>query len=104
MAIVDGEEMAGLNEKYLGREGATDVLSFSLGEEDGGAYLLGDVVVCPQEAARRTELYGVGRGEEVLLALVHGILHLTGHDDEDEEGNREMDARQRALLKEWLRR
>jgi len=101
IALVSGEEMAELNEKYLEREGPTDVLSFYLGDQAGEAFVLGDVVVCPQEAVKRGGSYGVEPGEEVLLALVHGILHLMGYDDQDEEGNLEMDARQRALLKEW---
>ncbi len=93
--------MAELNEKYLRREGPTDVLSFYLGDQAEEAFVLGDVVVCPAEAGKRGGSYGVEAGEEVPLALVHGILHLMGYDDRDEEGNQEMDARQRALLKEW---
>lgn len=104
IALVGGEEMAGLNEKYLARQGSTDVLSFLMGEHAEEVFVLGDVVICPAEADRRGEQYGVDRGEEVLLALAHGILHLVGYDDQDEEANLEMDMRQRSLLEGWRNR
>ena len=101
IALVSGEEMAELNEKYLGRKGPTDVLSFFMGEQTEEAYILGDVIICPDEAMRRREQYEVEPGEEALLVMAHGILHLMGYDDEDEKANLEMDTRQRTLLKEW---
>ncbi len=52
-------EMAEYNRRYLGREGPTDVLSFPLGEEDGGRLLLGDVLICPAYVRRHRGRYGV---------------------------------------------
>lgn len=101
VALVGGEEMAGLNEKYLGRPGPTDVLSFYMGERSEDVFILGDVIVCPEEAAKRRESYGFGESDELLLVLTHGILHLMGYDDETEEDNRKMDERQRMLLATW---
>jgi probable rRNA maturation factor len=101
IALVNGEEMAELNEKYLARKGPTDVLSFLMQEQEEEAYILGDVIVCPDEAVNRREEYGVEPGDEVPLVLTHGILHLMGYDDEEEEANLEMDTRQRTLLKGW---
>lgn len=81
LAFVPEEEIAGLHERYLGEPGPTDVLAFPLGDADGeGMRLLGDVVIAPDYAARtRDDL-----GAELRLLLVHGILHLLGHDHEDE--------------------
>lgn len=101
IALVSGEEMAELNEKYLGRKGPTDVLSFLMQEQEEEAYLLGDVIICPDEVLRRGDEYGVEPGGEVPLVLTHGILHLMGYDDEEEEAHLKMDSRQRELLKEW---
>lgn len=101
VSLVDVERMAELNRRYLDREGPTDVLSFSMAEECGEAYLLGDVVICPEEAERRRDLYGVAEGDEGRLVLIHGILHLLGYDDGDEQGNLRMDSRQVELLKRW---
>ena len=87
VSFVTPEEMTRLHEQYAGEPGATDVLSFPLGE-DG---LLGDVIVCPEEAQRNNPNNSVG---EVRLLVVHGILHLLGYDHEEEEERRVMWERQ----------
>ncbi len=73
-----------LNETHMGSEGATDVLAFPIdypGETPPGQpALLGDVVLCPAVAADHAEREGRTLWEEVELLLVHGILHLLGHD------------------------
>ncbi|HYX86435.1 MAG TPA: rRNA maturation RNase YbeY [Gaiellales bacterium] len=92
--VVDAAEMAALNAAHRGRDEPTDVLSFPLdGREplpDGVPRQLGDVVVCPEYAAR------AGTPMEVLL--VHGALHLLGYDHESDNG--EMQHRQDLLVSE----
>jgi probable rRNA maturation factor len=78
ISFVTAEEMAQLHEQYTGEAGSTDVLSFPL-DEDG---LLGDVIVCPDEAQRNNPQNSVG---ELRLLVVHGILHLLGYDHEEEK-------------------
>jgi probable rRNA maturation factor len=87
ISFVSPEEMADLHLRYMGEEGATDVLSFPLGE-DG---LLGDVVVCPSEARRNN---ADDPAAELRLLVTHGVLHLLGYDHEEEEDRREMWIRQ----------
>jgi probable rRNA maturation factor len=89
LSFVTPEEMAELHVRYSGEAGATDVLSFPL-DEDG---LLGDVVVCPSEAARNNP---VDPSAELRLLVVHGVLHLLGYDHEDESERRAMWDRQEA--------
>lgn len=85
VSFVTEEEMAELHERYLGEPGPTDVLAFPLDEVDEeGVRILGDVVICPAVAARNDP---ADPGSELRLLLVHGILHLLGHDHE-EEGER----------------
>src|SRR5207302_10589631 len=86
VALVDADEMADLHVRYMGEEGPTDVLSFAQDEDD----LLGDVVICPDVAAANNP----DAEKELRLLLVHGILHLLGHDHEDEAERAEMWARQ----------
>lgn len=86
LSFVSSEEMEHLHVTYSGEPGPTDVLAFPLGE-DG---LLGDVVICPAEARRSNE----DLGAELRLLVVHGTLHLLGHDHEDEGDRREMWSRQ----------
>src|SRR6266508_1467936 len=77
LSFVTPEEMADLHVRYMGEPGPTDVLSFPIGE-DG---LLGDVVVCPGEAARNnTDLKA-----ELRLLVVHGTLHVLGYDHEEDD-------------------
>ena len=81
LALVPEDEIAALHERFLGEAGPTDVLAFPLDATDGdGTRLLGDVVIAPSYAARtRDDL-----AAELRLLLVHGILHLLGHDHEDD--------------------
>jgi probable rRNA maturation factor len=90
LSFVTDEEMADLHRRYMGEPGPTDVLSFPMGEDA----LLGDVVVCPSEAARN----GPDLASELRLLVVHGILHLLGYDHEDEEDRRVMWAKQEEYL------
>ena len=83
VSFVTEEEMADLHVRYMAEEGPTDVLSFPLDESDeAGVRILGDVVIAPAVAARNN---AADPAAEVRLLLVHGILHLLGHDHEEEE-------------------
>jgi len=79
VAIVDDEEMARLNRRFLGRDGPTDVLAFPYGEQEGR--LEGEVVVNAEQALREAGGLGHGAQDELLLYVVHGVLHLLGYDD-----------------------
>jgi probable rRNA maturation factor len=82
VSLVTEEEIAALHLRYMGEVGPTDVLSFPLDEVDGdGVRVLGDVVIAPAVAARNNPS---DPAAEMRLLLVHGILHLLGHDHEDE--------------------
>jgi probable rRNA maturation factor len=92
VSFVTAEEMADLHRTYLAEEGPTDVLSFPLDEiGEDGVRVLGDVVIAPALAvANRPE----DPVSELRLLLVHGILHLLGHDHEDEDDRATMWAKQ----------
>ena len=93
ISLVTEDEMAGLHERYLHEAGPTDVLSFPLDDEAGedGLRQLGDVVIAPVIAARNNP---DDPAAELRLLLVHGILHLLGHDHMDDGERAEMWARQ----------
>ena len=93
ISLVTEEEIAELHERYLREEGPTDVLSFPLDEEAGedGVRMLGDVVIAPAVAARNNP---EDPGSELRLLLVHGILHLLGHDHTERADRESMWARQ----------
>ncbi len=88
VSFVTADEIAELHARYMGEEGPTDVLSFPIDEEDGdGVRVLGDVVISPEVAADNSP---DDPGAELRLLLVHGILHLLGHDHEEEHERAEM--------------
>ena len=92
VSFVTVDEMAELHRTYLAEEGPTDVLSFPLDETgEDGVRILGDVVIAPAvAAANRPD----DPPSELRLLLVHGILHLLGHDHEDDADRAEMWAKQ----------
>jgi probable rRNA maturation factor len=90
LSFVEPEEIADLHVTYMHEEGPTDVLSFPLDEDDrdeDGVRLLGDVVIAPAVAARNNP---DDPSSEMRLLVVHGVLHLLGHDHEDEDQRRVM--------------
>jgi probable rRNA maturation factor len=93
ISLVTEEEIAELHERYLREEGPTDVLSFPLDEEAGedGVRMLGDVVIAPAVAARNNP---EDPGSELRLLLVHGILHLLGHEHTEQADRESMWERQ----------
>lgn len=103
VSLVDDDAMAELNQRYRGRSGPTDVLSFSLLEGDHAEYrggMLGDVVIDLAVAARQAEAGGRSLDDELLHLLIHGALHLLGFDHELEDEAERMQARERELQAE----
>jgi rRNA maturation RNase YbeY len=74
-------EIHALNRQYRGKNKPTDVLSFPLADELQ-PFLLGDVVISIETAARQAQRRGHTLREELQTLLVHGILHLLGYDHE----------------------
>jgi probable rRNA maturation factor len=70
--------MRALNREHLGHDRTTDVISFALPTPDGG--LVGDVYVCRAVAASQAKALGVPLREELVRLVVHGTLHVLGHD------------------------
>ena len=79
--IVGDDEMARAHETHKDRPGTTDVLTFDLSA--GEAPLDADLLVCADEARRQALARGHLLEQEVLLYVVHGVLHCTGYDDDN---------------------
>jgi probable rRNA maturation factor len=124
LLFVDEPTIASLNERFLGKTGPTDVLSFPIEDEversgrspdQGGTgpgtieadtdrlLLLGDVVICPAVAARNAVDHEVSFEDELALLVVHGILHLLGMDHEDTAEAEQMERREQQLLARFYR-
>lgn len=81
VAVVDDPSIHALNARYLQHDYPTDVLSFVLEEGDG--YVEGEIIVSADTAASSAARYGWTAMDELLLYVIHGTLHLTGHDDHE---------------------
>jgi probable rRNA maturation factor len=81
VAVVDDPSIHTLNARYLQHDYPTDVLSFVLDEGDG--YVEGEIIVSADTAATSAARFGWTAHDELLLYVIHGALHLTGHDDHE---------------------
>jgi probable rRNA maturation factor len=120
LLFVDEDDIAVLNEQFLGHDGPTDVLAFPIDATDVEVVstptlsrsgpdrapidpgdlpiLLGDVVLCPAVAARQASSHAGTLDDELALLVVHGVLHVLGHDHADADQTLRMRARERELL------
>ncbi|MBL8745144.1 MAG: rRNA maturation RNase YbeY [Phycisphaerae bacterium] len=98
--VADGE-MATAHKDHLGVDGTTDVITFDLSDpSDAGSSLFLDVdlLVCLDEAERQHAATGVPVEHELLLYMVHGLLHCLGHDDHDDARSASMHALEDDIL------
>ncbi len=101
VVLTDDEQLQELNRDYLGVDAPTDVLSFPASETDpesGEAYL-GDILISVQRASQQAEAAGHPLQAEVQLLVVHGVLHLLGHDHAEPKEKARMWSAQSAILK-----
>ena len=120
LIFVDEAEIAALNEMYMGVSGPTDVLAFPIDAAEADIVLhgeppsrgpdrvppdpaempllLGDVVICPAVAARQAPEHAGNVDDELALLVVHGVLHVLGHDHADDDQRTAMRARELTLL------
>lgn len=110
VTLVGEDKMSELHLEYMKEAGPTDVLSFpvdglqseqltspgipSAGLTPEPPVLIGEVVICPEFAARA----GTDLRSELDLLTAHGVLHLLGHDHHDEQGARKMRAAEKSVL------
>jgi probable rRNA maturation factor len=100
IVLVDDSQIAELNREWRNKPKATDVLSFSLVEGDFAdhrAGLLGDVVISVETAAAQAAERHRGLDETITKLLVHGVLHLIGHDHEEDGEAEVMAAEERRV-------
>ena len=104
LTFIDAESMSALNLEHMGVDGPTDVLSFPI---DGAGSLVGDeprmvgdIVICPTVAATNAPDHAGDLDSELALLVIHGVLHLLGHDHAESDESEHMRTRERALLDE----
>jgi probable rRNA maturation factor len=96
VAIVDDPTIHRLNRDYLRHDCPTDVLSFVLQRADNA--LDGEVIVSADTAAAAAKRFGWTMADELLLYVIHGMLHLVGYDDQHPQALAEMRVKERQFL------
>ena len=105
IAVVDDGQIHQLNRQYLDHDYPTDVLSFLLESDPATGYLEGEVIVSEETATQSAADYGWKPEAELLLYVIHGMLHLTGLDDQTPESRTAMQAAETRYLNQagWER-
>lgn len=92
IVLVDEETMADYHKRFMDLPGPTDVMSFPMDElrapeegEEPPLGLLGDIVLCPAVTERQAAENGRQPDQEAEYLLIHGLLHLLGHDHMEPE-------------------
>ena len=108
VTVVDDNTILELNREYREKDSVTDVLSFPQFEghddlladllDDETSTLVGDVVICWEQAVRQSEEYDTGLTREMLYLFVHSLMHLFGYDHMEEDEKAVMRAREEEVL------
>ena len=102
--LVAAPEMTRLNETFLRHDGSTDVITFDYTEGGESAPLHGELFICVDEALLQAGRFRVSWRAEVVRYLVHGVLHLRGHDDKRQSARKRMKREENRLLRALSKR
>lgn len=92
IVFVGTTRMRKINKQFLGHDYVTDVITFDLGESC-------EIIICPVEASKNAYFFQNQIQDELLLYVIHGLLHLAGYDDHSEKDIAQMRAKEQQLLK-----
>lgn len=110
VTVVDDDEILELNREYREKDSVTDVLSFPqfadkeelladmIDSTEDAETLIGDVVICCDQAERQAAEYGTGITREMLYLFVHSVMHLFGYDHMEEDEKKVMREHEEAVL------
>lgn len=107
ISFVDEEEIQAINRDYRDKDKVTDVISFSLEEDEPEIEgldiprVLGDIIICLEVAKEQADSYNHSLSRELGFLALHGFLHLLGYDHMTEADEKEMFSRQDEILNEF---
>lgn len=108
--LVDEDAMTELHQRFMNLPGPTDVLSFPMDElrspgpgQEAPRGTLGDIVICPQFTSAQAPQNGREPAEEIEYLLIHGLLHLLGHDHAEPAEKQEMFGLNDRIIADWRR-
>lgn len=101
LAFVTDQKIKTLNKKYLRHDYVTDVLAFDLRENLKDKKLVGEIVISTGRVAANAKKYGAAQSQELILYVIHGILHLLGYRDHEPKDTWKMRKKEEDILK-WI--
>ena len=108
--LIDPDAMAELHQRFMDLPGPTDVMSFPMDElrapepgQEPPRGMLGDIVICPQFTSAQAPENGREPAEEIQYLLIHGLLHLLGHDHDEPAEKAVMFGLNDTIIAEWRR-
>jgi probable rRNA maturation factor len=102
--FVAAPEMTRLNQGFLRHAGSTDVITFDYSDGGTGSFIHGEIFICTDEAALNARRFGTTWRAEIVRYLVHGVLHLCGHDDKRATARKSMKREEDRLVHTLSRR
>jgi probable rRNA maturation factor len=101
ITFVSDRRIAALNARHLGHRGSTDVISFGFVPVESGGGVVGDIYIAPGVARKNALAHGQSVRQELLRLVVHGVLHVLGHDHPEDASRYDsaMWTRQERLLR-----
>jgi probable rRNA maturation factor len=97
IVLCDNKLIKKLNKSFLKRNHSTDVIAFPLEDKYTGS-LLGEVIVSAEEAVKFSKIYKTAFEEELVLYIIHGILHLLGYKDKTSQDREKMRRKEGQIL------
>jgi probable rRNA maturation factor len=102
ISLLGAKEMAALNETFLRHEGSTDVITFDYSEGEKlrrNVGVSGEIFISVDDAIAQAKKFKTDRQSETIRYIIHGILHLLGHDDLRADARRKMKREENRLLR-----
>jgi len=101
ISLVGAGEMAAVNRQFLRHSGSTDVITFDHRDASGEdrPALHGELFVCVDDAVAQAKQFGASWQSEITRYVIHGVLHLLGHDDRRAAARRAMRRAENRLLR-----
>jgi probable rRNA maturation factor len=100
--LVAADEMARVNQAFLNHQGPTDVITFDYSTP--GPQLHGELFICIDQAVRQARQFRATWQSELVRYLIHGVLHLLGHDDLKPVARRKMKREENRLLRQLAKK
>ncbi len=97
IALISDDELRRLHRDFMGLDTVTDIMTFPLGDVSQG----GDIAISVERAVERAPEFGMTAWDEICFLAVHGVLHLTGWEDRDDESRGRMLSRQTEIIGTW---